>query len=90
MDATTTSPAGARAGISPFGQTLSKTQTRKKFADLLTVLETTNPVVSSTEMAAVTASLVKNTNGIAACCRGLRVIELGLEPGKLQNLFGKT
>ena len=79
MDATTTSPAGARAGISPFGQVLSKTQTRKKFADLLTVLETTNPVVS-TEMAAITASLAKNTNGIAACCRGLRVIELGLEP----------
>ena len=45
MDATTTSPAGARAGISPFGKRLTATQTRAKCADLLTVLETTNPVV---------------------------------------------
>ena len=62
MDTSTTSPASARAGISPFGKQLTATQTRAKFADLLTVLETTNPVVSA-EMAAITASLVKNTNG---------------------------
>ena len=39
MDTTTTSPAGARAGISPFGKRLTATQTRAKFADLLTVLD---------------------------------------------------
>ena len=57
----------------------SKTQRRKTFKDTIRLLETSSAPPSDLA-SKVTASLVKDTNGLGPTCRGLRIIEKALEP----------
>ena len=52
----------------------SKTQRRKTFKDTIRLLETSSAPPSDLA-SKVTASLVKDTNGLGPTCRGLRIIE---------------